>query len=393
MADQSDDHGRIPFEQRHPRIQQGLDAVTARWTRMQQSEAVRVLGTFAILFAQRRAFGFSAEAAFWATFTLPWLLLGGVSAVSNVAVAAGENRDADIEALVLDAASSVLTPQTVEAYVEPLLDEVVAGSTGITIIGFLVAVWSGSRVFATFVEGSTVINGSPKRNYLETRGLALAIYGLGLLSLAALVFSILKWTDAWKTALGILPGGISFWFVLVGFGLSALAATTMMYLANPRRTNWRYALPGGILGLLIWLGGSWGLQIYITWLLRDGTLYAAIAAPIAVMLWIFVATLAMFVGITLNAATLLFLDVRNRNLASLEHRAESDMITGARLIQMAEHPDEESPVQDAESVPDGVNESDSRGESDSREFALKDVTSSVSDQERRERAVEGPGRS
>lgn len=349
MLGQSDDHGRIPFEERHRTIQRKLDSANTRWIHAQRFGVVRFVGTFAILFSHRRAFGFSAEAAFWATFTLPWLFLGGVSAVSNVAAVAGENIDDDIEQVVLDAAGRVLTPEAVDSFITPLLDEVVTGSTGLTIIGFIAALWSGSRVFATFVEGSAVINGSPKRNYLETRGLALTIYVLGLIGLGLLVFSIVKWPEAWQIALGILPGGLSVWLVLSILGLSAVAATLTMWLANPRRTKLWFAVPGGLLGLLIWLAGSWGLQAYMAWLLRDGTLYGAIAAPIAVMLWILVATLAMFVGITVNAAILLYWDVSNQNVAVLDHRAESALIAGQRLVRMAEHPDADSRDQGTDS--------------------------------------------
>lgn len=359
LIDQSDEHGRVPFEARHPSVQRKLDSLGVRWVRLQRFTIVRFLGTFGILFGQRRAFGFSAEAAFWATFTLPWLILGGVSALSSVARAAGENIDKDLKSAVLDAASKVLTQETIDSYLAPLLDEVVAGSTGLTIIGFIVALWSGSRVFATFVEGSALINGSPKRNYLETRGLALTIYALGLLTLAALVFSVVKWPDAWQTAFGILPGGVSFWFGVSALGLSALAATTMMWLANPRRTRWWYALPGGLVGLVLWLAGSWGLQTYMSWLLREGSLYGAIAAPIAIMLWLFVGTLAMFVGITLNAAVLYFLDVRNHDLAVLRSRAESALITGRRLIRMAKHPGAKLEEKDANAVPSQPTEPDS----------------------------------
>lgn len=362
--DQSDDHGRIPFEVRHPKIQEMLSSAHVRWVHMQRVGFVRFLGTFAILFAHRRAFGFAAEAAFWGTFTLPWLILGGVSAVSNVAAAAGQNMDGDIEETILDAVRNVLTPEAVDSYVKPMLDEVVTGSAGLGVIGLIAAMWSGSRVFATFVEGSALINGSPKRNYLETRGLALTIYVLGLLTLAIVVFSVVKWPDLWQAALGILPGGVAFWIIITALGLAAAATTTMMWLANPRRTKWRYALPGGGVGLIIWLAGSWGLQTYMSWLLRDGSIYGAIASPIAVMLWVFVTTLAMFIGITLNAAILLFMDVRNRNLASLDHRAESALIAGNRLIQMADHPDGAANDPSADSAPIHQEDRDSIGESE-----------------------------
>lgn len=324
-----------PFWRRHPHIQHLMDNSAQLWVRTQRFRSIRFFGTFAILYTRRRAFGFSAEAAFWATFTLPWLFLGAVSAISIIA---GKDFTEQAEQRVLEAAATVLTQEAVDQVIEPLLSEVVKGSTGLTILGFVIAVWSGSRVFATFVEGSAMLNGSPKRNYFQTRGLAFTIYSLGLLSLGLLVFSMAKWPELWSATLGILPGGTSAWFVVVLLAVAVILATSMMWIANPRRESWWRALPGGTVGLGLLLLGSWGLTAYLAWLLRAGSLYGAIAAPIAVMLWIFVTTMAMFIGITLNATILLFRDVAASNHDALERREDAAMLVARKASSMAKHP-------------------------------------------------------
>lgn len=254
------------------------------------------------IFVAKRVFGLSAEGAFWATFTLPWLVLGLVSALSGVAALFGVDADDQLRTKISDAASQVMTPEATKTFITPLVDQVLKGSAGISVLGFVVALWSGSRIFSTIVEGATLINSAPKRSYVGTRGLALAVYLLGLLSLALVALCVVRWPLFWSGLFGVEPEESSA-VDDVAFGLaSVLATTSMMYLANPCRATWRAAAPGGAFAVLVWWLGSWGLQIYLDWLFRDGSLYGAVAAPIAVMLWIFVSTLAVFLGMTLNAA-------------------------------------------------------------------------------------------
>jgi membrane protein len=329
-----------PFEERHPRIQKWMDSSEQRWIQFQRFNTIRFIGTFVVVFGQRRAFGFSAESAFWATFTLPWLFLGTISAISTVGRVSGKRQDVDenISNGIETAALQILTPEAVDQYVKPLVDQVLQGSAGLTFVGLIVALWSGSRVFATIVEGSTLINGAAKRNYLETRGLALGIYVLGLVTLAALVFTIAQWPEVWSSALGILPGGVSWWAVVGALIGVSIASTTMMWLANPRRSKWWFALPGGILTMVLWLLGTLGLELYLVWLLRAGSLYGAIAAPIAVMLWILVTTLAVFIGITLNASILLYRDVHRQNHLALRHRETAALVAMDKAVRFAEMP-------------------------------------------------------
>jgi membrane protein len=253
------------------------------------------------LYTARRCFGMSAEAAFWAMFTLPFLILGLLAATAGVARFFGEDVTAQVRAAIIDTAARVLTPSAVQDFLEPLVDSVLAGSSGLTVLGFLAALWSGSRIFVTFAEGSVTIYGHAPRGYVRTRGLSLLAYVIALASVALVALSVLVFPQEWATAVGLAPGGGRVWVFVLVVAFLVAAATTMMFIVNPRRSTWLRQLPGGVLSVAIWLIGSWGLQLYFAWLFRSGSIYAAVASIIAVLVWALVTTTAMFIGMILNA--------------------------------------------------------------------------------------------
>ena len=249
-----------------------------------------------------RVLGMAAEAAFWGTFTLPWILLATISAIGFVSDQVGEDVTRDIVEGILDYASDLLSPEGVENYLLPLIDEILTGSASLSILGFVVALWSGSRVISTFVEASRIIHGTPRKGWLHTRARALLIYLLGIGVLGLLVFALLE-IPVLRAATP-LGGGpedspwATFWVIAA----LVVSMTTLQWLANPRHLSWWYHVLGGLISVALWLLGSAALQVYIGWLLREGSLYGAIVAPIAIMLWVFVTSLAVMLGMTFTAA-------------------------------------------------------------------------------------------
>lgn len=268
--------------------------------RLNNAGLFKFIRSAVLLFSARRCFGMSAEAAFWSIFTLPFLVLGLVAATAGVAQLVGEDVTQQVRQAIIEGASRVLTPEAVNDFLVPLLDGVMEGSSGLTILGFVAALWSGSRIFATFGEGSVAIHGLPVRNYFKTRALALLSYGVGLLAVAIIVVSIVLFPEPWSILVGLAPGGGRSLALLLVFLFLVTAATSMMYIVNPMRRRWRAELPGGALSVVIWLIGSLGLQLYFAWLFRTGSIYGAIASLVAVLVWALVTTTAVFVGMTLN---------------------------------------------------------------------------------------------
>ncbi len=269
--------------------------------RIDERPWLRFVVSGATLFGQRRIFGLSAEGAFWATFTLPWLVLGVLAATSGVAQWFGDDVSEQVRASIVDAASQVLTQQAIDETLVPLLNRMAEGSTGLSILGFVVALWSGSRVFATFVAGSEILNGRPPRGWVKTRAIALGIYVLGLAALGVVVVTLFQFPDFWANLAGLAPGPTTIWGVALG-GLGMIVAlTTVLYLADPTSTSWGQHLPGGVLALAVWVLASGGLSLYFQFVVSEESFYGAVAAPIAIMTWLFVTVLALFVGMTLSA--------------------------------------------------------------------------------------------
>jgi membrane protein len=52
----------------------------------------------------------------------------------------------------------------------------------------------------------------------------------------------------------------------------------------------------------LWVGFSFALRWYFAWLFREGSVYGVISAPIAVMLWAYVTSLALLLGAAFNGA-------------------------------------------------------------------------------------------
>ena len=87
--------------------------------------------------------------------------------------------------------------------------------------------------------------------------------------------------------------------VLVG---SVCFLTTLYHVSVPVRTRWRSDLPGAAFTLLMWIGGSALLRFVLSQSAGSTTIYGPLAAPIAVLIWLYISSLAVLVGAAFNAA-------------------------------------------------------------------------------------------
>nr|MDQ4008099.1 YihY/virulence factor BrkB family protein [Actinomycetota bacterium] len=74
------------------------------------------------------------------------------------------------------------------------------------------------------------------------------------------------------------------------------------HLSVPVRTSWRYDVPGASLALAMWILGSYLLRWTLEHVVGGTSIYGPLAAPIAVLLWLYLTSLAVLIGAALNAA-------------------------------------------------------------------------------------------
>jgi membrane protein len=258
---------------------------------------------------QDRVLGLSAEAAFWQLLSLPSLFLALIATLGYVSRWFGEETVDRTEKEIENTLSRVFSHDVVSEVIAPTLHEILHGQRAdIISVGFVLALWAGSSATATFVNTITIAYDmrdlrGPVRSRLLALWLFLGTILLGVIVLPMLVLGpdLLRRSfpqGARHTVSQIID--IGYYPVLVV--LLMLGLTTFYHLAPPRRLPWRRGLAGAILALLIFLGGSAGLREYITFIVDHNHAYAALAAPIAALLFFFVLALGVLLGAEFNAA-------------------------------------------------------------------------------------------
>jgi voltage-gated potassium channel len=85
--------------------------------------------------------------------------------------------------------------------------------------------------------------------------------------------------------------------------LCVVFTATLYHVSVPVRTSWRYNLPGAALTLVIWVVGSAVLRWFLTVTAGGSTsIYGPLAAPIALMIWLYILAIAVLIGAALNAS-------------------------------------------------------------------------------------------
>jgi membrane protein len=92
----------------------------------------------------------------------------------------------------------------------------------------------------------------------------------------------------------------AYWPVILVISLAALAS--VYHASVPIRRPWRRALPGALVALVLWIGGTFGLRLYVVNVYSRELTYGALAAPVAILLFFYITALAVLLGAELNAA-------------------------------------------------------------------------------------------
>jgi len=254
---------------------------------------------------RNRVTGLAAEAAFFAVLSLPPLIFALAGSIGYVFAEFSDSAIAEVRRTVLSLAGQALTPQTVDSIIRPTLNEVLHGGRyDVVSIGFVLALWSGSRALNVFVDTITIMYGlGGHRGILPTRALSFLLYVLGMVTGVVTIPLVV----AGPTLVAeLLPSRLEFlnrmyWPTVLVLGICFLA--TLYHVSVPVRTRWRYNLPGAVFTMFCWVFGSALLRFVLVSTAKGSTsIYGPLAAPIAVLLWLYLLSIAVLIGAALNAA-------------------------------------------------------------------------------------------
>jgi membrane protein len=284
------------------------DARRVGWRRT-VAGATRVIAGTVRTCLRYRVTGLAAEAGFFALLSLPPLVLSLVASLGFAGSWAGADVVGRLKERLTDLAGTVLTQPVVKDVILPTFDKVAEGGRlEIASIGFLFALWSGSRALNVYVDTVSIMYGlGGHRGIVRTRALSFSMYVLTLV-LGAVAFPLVLVGPGLigqflRTRFEGLPSlawmESLYWPTVIVF--SVVLLTTLYHVATPVRVPWRKDVPGAVLALLIWMVASAVLRVVVAQSVDGPSIYGPLAAPIVVLIWLYLLAIAVLIGAALNA--------------------------------------------------------------------------------------------
>ncbi len=278
---------------------------TGGWLRRAREQVWRLVVTTVGSCLRYRVTGLAAEAAFFAVLSIPPLLFALTGAIGFVSDRFSQAEVEDFRQAVIDLSSRALTEPAVDRIIIPTIDDVLQGPRyDVISLGFVLALWSGSRALNVFVDTITIMHGlGGHRGIVRTRALSFSLYVLAMITGGLAIPLVLAGPTllrAWlpESADVILQ---FYWPILVVLCVCFLA--TLYHVSVPVRTNWTFNLPGAVFSLACWILGSYVLRWILTETAAESrSIYGPLAAPIAVLLWLYIVALAVLIGAAVNAS-------------------------------------------------------------------------------------------
>jgi len=212
---------------------------------------------------------------------------------------------------IFDGLSTVLAPDQLKSIRRFASEDLFKGSGLAAIVGAIVLIYSGTRVFVELDDGINAIWGqrahtlNPVLASLQSRLLALLMMVvLGVLLIAVILASVLlsAYAGVLETfpVLGVWIGPAISGFVHYGV-LSAFFTLVYKWLPTGG-VSWRYALIGGVVNALLFALGNRALVYYFE-VTKLTSAFGATAGFAAIMLWMYWTSLTVLIGAQVGRST------------------------------------------------------------------------------------------
>ena len=242
-------------------------------------------------------------------------------------------QSAPLQNELLNGAASVLPPSAL-GIVHDVLNQITTGSGGGKFtFGVLVALWSAtsgmSAVQDTLNAVYRVEEGRPfwKRTAVAI-GLTLAtvvlgIGGLALFLLGEPLLHLLANRGTLTHGVAILVRVVE--WVLTFFLMSLMFALTYYMAPDVQQRRWQWVTPGAVVGILTWLLASIAFRVYLHYFDTYSKTYGAIGAVLILLLWFYVAGLALLLGGEINST----IESRNAQQGDPTAKLKGEKVPGA----------------------------------------------------------------
>jgi membrane protein len=208
--------------------------------------------------------------------------------------------------------ASRFVPHDAMGLVRRILQSVLTPSRGgLLSFGIVGTLWAASGGFSAMIDALDIAyDARASRPMLKQRLLAVGLTFMtgGLMALAMLftligdraghfLSNVLHLSSVLAQSWGLIRWGI----IVVCIVLSM----ELLYFFGPNvKQRFKHTLPGAIVGTLLWILISEGVNVYVSHFAHYNKTYGTIGAVIALMFWLYVSSIAILVGAELNSELL-----------------------------------------------------------------------------------------
>lgn len=213
-----------------------------------------------------------------------------------------------VRAALLEQLASVAPDSMVQLFTR-LLDHMAGRSQAPLTWGIPVALWAASSGMVATIRGlNHAYDVAEQRPWWKRRllGLALTLAMMLLMAAAMLLLAYgVPLAETLAQRAGLAPAFVLAWQIVrwpLIFGFLLLAFDLLYHFApNRPRVRWHWLRRGTLLAVALWLAASLGLRFYATNFANYSLAYGALGAVIVLLLWFYLASIAILAGAEVNA--------------------------------------------------------------------------------------------
>lgn len=238
--------------------------------------------------------------SFWFMLSMIPLLMAVVALVSILPIS-GLVPQLMAEVAILVAARSL-------SIVEQLLGHLLQPHTEAFSFGVVFYVWSSTSGFTSLITALNIAyDVREERSWIRDRiqAFILTFTSGALLSISLLAIVAGPHFAGFLSRIVNIPEFIRrLWpvirigTVIISFGLGL---ELVYFLAPNRRQRFRSTIPGSVLAICLWFGGSWALGFYMHHFADYSQLYGGMGSIFAIMFWVYMTALIVIIGGEVNA--------------------------------------------------------------------------------------------
>jgi len=212
-----------------------------------------------------------------------------------------------LQQAILDLLHQVLPQQAANLFDGTIRYAESGGKKGRLTFGLIFALWSGSSgVYAITEQLNAICDVKESRPFWKSRSAAVlmtvfyALLTIGTLSLVIFGGAVQSWMASrigWSHPLRVFFATLR-WIIIAAAGLLGLAVA---YRYGPNvKARFRFISPGNLVATILIALASAGFQFYVSRFGNYSATYGSLAAIIMLMLWMYLAGIALLVGYEVN---------------------------------------------------------------------------------------------